>query len=72
MDWEDEVTLLKIPGVRVFRCLKCKKTFQEAKEKVGCLVYHLPGECCHYGDTVIKEEEVNSWLSHITASMRFS
>ncbi len=50
----------------VCKCPICGKTFKIGN--LNCLVNHLPGTCCHYGDReIIKpedKEDNNDKLTH--------
>lgn len=37
----------------VYLCANCKKWYR--KGTVRCAVFHMPGDCCHYGDEEVTE-----------------
>lgn len=43
-----------------YTCDKCKKTFRRSKIPIACMVLHVGGECCHYGDTEVMKTNTDS------------
>jgi predicted nucleic acid-binding Zn-ribbon protein len=41
----------------MYTCSKCGKVFEYGDVRMMCLVLHPPEDCCHYGETEIKNKE---------------
>jgi hypothetical protein len=51
------------------RCGICGNLYAyNPRYRVSCCVAHPPGTCCHYGETLVAEEPVESWYPQAWAS----
>jgi len=46
----------------IVRCGRCGKYHAEqvGDFRVSCAVRHAPGDCCHYGETELREEDIEA------------
>ncbi len=43
--------------VSTYQCHFCGKWYGRRRVEIHCLVYHSPGQCCHYREPEVKPPE---------------
>ena len=50
--------------IHAYRCPICGRHYlgQTGNVGVSCLVNHPPGDCCHYGEQMVTQEQIDEAL----------
>lgn len=49
--------------INCFLCPVCNKRYVSGSGNISCCVMHAPGDCCHFNDREITEEQIAKALS---------